>query len=214
MYTGLRKEGGLELTRILDKTFYLDDGLTVAKSLLGQVLVREVDGKIGRFKIVETEAYLGPEDKGAHSYGGKLTPRTKPIFEEGGITYVYLIYGMYNCLNIIANKKGIPHCVLIRAIEPLDEESVAFCKANRMIKSKKVEDLTNGPGKLCKALDIDRSLNEISVTKKGAIYIEEGTLPSRIICDKRINIDYAEEYKDKEWRFYIEGNKFVSVIKK
>lgn len=202
------------MARILDKTFYLRDGITVAKELLGQVLVREVDGKIERFKIVETEAYLGPEDKAAHSYGSKRTPRTKPIFEEGGITYVYLIYGMYHCLNVIANRKDIPHCVLIRAIEPVDENAIAFCKANRMIKSKKLQDLTNGPGKLCKALKIDKTLNEVLVTKKGAIYIEEGEVPPHIVCDKRINIDYAEEYKDKEWRFYIEGNKFVSVIKK
>lgn len=214
MYILQKREGRLEVSRILDKSFYLRDGLEVAKDLLGQVLVRNIDGNVARFKIVETEAYLGPDDKGAHSCGGKRTPRTMPIFEEGGITYVYLIYGMYNCLNIVANHKDIPHCVLIRAVEPLDDEAVEFCKLRRVIKSKKIQDLTNGPGKLCKALQIDKLLNAVSVTEEGAIYIEEGIIPKSIIYDKRINIDYAEEYRDKEWRFYIEDNKFVSVLKK
>ncbi|MFQ9695991.1 MAG: DNA-3-methyladenine glycosylase [Zhenhengia sp.] len=108
----------------------------------------------------------------------------------------------------------MPHCVLIRAVEPLDEETLEFCRTYRHIKSKKVQDLTNGPGKLCQALHIDKTLNALPVTKKGQLYVEEGDTPLNIVRDKRINIDYAEEYRDKEWRFYIEGNKFVSVFKK
>lgn len=202
------------MEEIIKKDFYLRNGLDVARDLLGKIIVREIDEEKFYFKIVETEAYLGPEDKGAHSYGGKVTPRTKPIFEEGGITYIYLIYGMYYCLNIVANKMDVPHCVLIRAVEPLNEKAIAFSKVNRPIKSKKLQDLTNGPGKLCKALKIDKVLNEIDVTKKGALYILEGEEPKEIVMDKRINIDYAEEYKDKEWRFYIQGNPYVSVLKK
>lgn len=199
---------------LLERDFYMRDSLEVAKDLLGQTLVREEDGLVGRFKIVETEAYRGVADKGAHAYGGKRTDRTKPMFEEGGITYIYLIYGMYNCLNIVANVKDNPQCVLIRAVEPLDEEAFEMCKKYRAIKSKKLQDLTNGPGKLCKALNIDRSLLEIDVTKLGCLYITEGARPSEITADKRINIDYAEEYRDVEWRFYIEGNPYVSVLKK
>lgn len=202
------------MKEIIKKEFYLRDGLEVARDLLGKIIVREIDEEKFYFKIVETEAYLGPEDKGAHSYGGKVTPRTKPIFDEGGITYIYLIYGMYYCLNIVANKENVPHCVLIRAVEPLNEKAITFSKANRPIKSKKLQDLTNGPGKLCKALKIDKGLNEINVTKKGELYILEGEEPDEIVMDKRINIDYAEEYKDKEWRFYIQGNPYVSVLKK
>ena len=202
------------MKEIIKRDFYLRNGLDVAKEILGKTIVREVEGEKFYFKIVETEAYLGPEDKGAHSYGGKVTPRTKPIFDEGGITYIYLIYGMYYCLNIVANKADIPHCVLIRAVEPLNEETIAFSKANRPIKSKKLQDLTNGPGKLCQALKIDKALNEIDVTKQGDLYILEGEVPKKIVMDKRINIDYAEEYKEKEWRFYIEGNPYVSVLKK
>ena len=202
------------MKEVIKKNFYLRNGLEVARDLLGKIIVREIDKEKFYFKIVETEAYLGPEDKGAHSYGGKVTPRTKPIFDEGGITYIYLIYGMYYCLNIVANKMDVPHCVLIRAVEPLNEKDIAFSKVNRPIKSKKLQDLTNGPGKLCKALKIDKGLNEIDVTKKGALYILEGEEPKEIVMDKRINIDYAEEYKDKEWRFYIQGNPYVSVLKK
>lgn len=199
---------------ILKRDFYLQDGLTVAKALLGKVLIREKDGQQYAFKIVETEAYMGVEDKGAHVYGGKPTTRTKPLFGIGGRTYVYLIYGMYNCLNIAANEEGTPHCVLIRAVEPLDEVSTAYSQSNRPIKSKKLQDLTNGPGKLCKALEIDRGLNEVDVTQVGPLYIIDGEVPDQIIADKRINIDYAEEYKDKAWRFYIAQNSYVSVLKK
>ena len=202
------------MEEIIKREFYLRNGLDVARDLLGKIIVREINEEKFFFRIVETEAYLGPEDKGAHSYGGKITPRTKPLFEEGGITYIYLIYGMYHCLNVVANKMNVPHCILIRAVEPLDEKSFIFSKANRQIKSKKLEDLTNGPGKLCKALKIDKTLNEIDVTKKGPLYILEGIKPEKIVMDKRINIDYAEEYIDKEWRFYVEGNSYVSVLKK
>lgn len=200
--------------QILNQEFYTRDSLEVAKDLLGKILVREEDGIIGKFRIVETEAYRGILDKGAHAYGGKRTDRTKPMYEMGGITYIYLIYGMYNCLNIVTNEMDNPQCVLIRAVEPLDEKALEMCKKYRRIKSNKLKDLTNGPGKLCKALSIDRSLNAHSVIDKGPIYIIEGTSPEKIVQDKRINIDYAEEYKDVEWRFYIEGNLFVSVLKK
>ena len=197
----------------LGKDFYLQDGLIVAKALLGKRLIREVDGKAYAFKIVETEAYRGPEDKGAHTYGGVPTPRTEPLFGSGGMTYIYLIYGMYNCLNIVANREGIPHGVLIRAVEPIGEEAISWARLNRPIKSKKEIDLTNGPGKLCKALLIDRSLNRKLVTEKGEIWVADAPTIKDIVADKRINIPYAEEYIDVEWRFYIKDNPFVSVLK-
>ncbi len=198
----------------LTKDFYMRDSITVAKALLGKILVRHIGGKNYYFKIVETEAYMGVEDKGAHSYGGRRTKRTEPMFEEGGITYIYLIYGMYNCLNIVVNSKDNPQAVLIRAVEPVDEMSILFARENRPIRSKKVEDLTNGPGKLCKALKIDKELNAKSVLEEGQLWIEDAPLCNDIVSDKRINIPYAEEYQDVEWRFYIKGNSFVSVLRK
>lgn len=199
---------------VLKSSFYQRDGISVAKDLLGKIMVREDEGKAYAFKIVETEAYMGIEDKGAHVYGNKKTERTAPLFEIGGTTYVYLIYGMYHCLNIATNGEGVPHCVLIRALEPIDEMAFEYAKMNRAIKSKKIVDLSNGPGKLCKALKIDKSLNARLVTQKGALWIGEGEAPNEIVSAKRINIPYAEEYQDKLWRFYIKDNPYVSVIEK
>jgi DNA-3-methyladenine glycosylase len=198
----------------LNRTFYLRDSLIVAEELLGKVLVREIKGQSYFFRIVETEAYRGELDKASHAYGNKFTNRTKPMFEEGGITYIYLIYGMYYCLNIVTNLKNTPHAVLIRAVEPIDERALKFASANRQIKSKKAKDLTNGPGKLCKALDIDKALNEKEVIKKGSLWIADAVSDLEVVADKRINIPYAMEYQDVLWRFYIKDNEFVSVLKK
>lgn len=199
---------------ILDQAFYLKDGITLAKELLGQVLVRQEGDNTYAFKIVETEAYMGITDKGAHVFGDKKTARTAPLYEIGGTTYIYLIYGMYHCLNISAGEKGVPYCVLIRSVEPMDESAVAYAAQHRNIKSKKLTDLTNGPGKLCKALHIDRSLNHLNVSQKGALWIAKGDKVTDIVSAKRINIPYAQEDADKPWRFYIKDHPFVSIIEK
>lgn len=196
------------MKNLLNKEFYLQNAQIAAKELLGKYLVREYDGKKIICKIVETEAYRGPEDKACHAYNNKCTERTKVMFEEGGKAYIYFIYGMYYCLNIVVEREGKPEAVLIRAIEPI--ENIEEIKRNRIIKSKKEQDLTNGPGKLCTALKIDKSLNGCDITKKGELYITEGEDIEEVVTAKRINIDYAEEYKDKHWRFYIKGSKFVS----
>lgn len=200
--------------KAVEPAFYLQNGLEVAKGLLGKLLVREEEGKTYYFRIVETEGYMGIIDKAAHVYGDKKTERTKPLYEIGGTTYIYLIYGMYHCLNIAAGKENEPYCALIRAVEPLDEMALNYARSNRNIKSKKDKDLTNGPGKLCKALHIDKSLNEQLVTKKGALWIADQDGRFEIVSAKRVNIDYAEEYADKPWRFYIKDNPYVSVIEK
>lgn len=199
----------------LEENFFLEDGIHVARHLLGKIMAREEQGETYYFKIVETEAYMGAEDKGAHVFGNKKTERTAPLYEIGGTTYIYLIYGMYHCLNIAANHEGIPHCVLIRALEPLDDKALRFARENRKIKSKKDTDLTNGPGKLCKALKIDKSLNNQLVTVKNPLWIGEDVQEKfEIVQAKRINIPYAEEYKDKLWRFYIKDNPYVSILQK
>lgn len=192
----------------LEKNFFLVDGVTLAKNLLGKVLVRKIDNKILKARIVETEAYMGPLDKAAHSYKNRRTNRTEPMFLEGGHIYIYLIYGMYHCFNISANKKDIPEAVLIRAVEPL--ENIEYMKQLRNVK--KDEDISNGPGKLTKALAIDKNLNTLDITKSAEIWLEDDNYTiTNIIETKRIGIDYAEEYKDKLWRFYISENRYVSV---
>lgn len=202
----------------MDQDFYNVDSITLAKNLLNKFLVREYDNKKIVTKIVETEAYMGTIDKAAHVYNNKKSTRTAPLYLSGGHIYVYLIYGMYNCLNISANKENIPHCVLIRAVEPIeniDEMSYnRFSKSYNELSNYQKKNLTNGPGKLCKALNIDRSLSGDSVFGSHLYIIDNDNNDFEIVEDKRINIDYAEEYKDKLWRFYIKDNKYVSVIKK
>lgn len=202
----------------MDKEFYNTDAVDLAKSLLNKFLIREYDNKKIITKIVETEAYMGPFDKAAHTYKNKKSSRTKPLYLEGGHIYVYLIYGMYNCLNLSANKEDVPECVLIRAVEPvsnLDEISYnRFSKPYDELTNYQRKNLTNGPGKLCKALNIDRSLSGKNIFEK-ELYIQDNKYCKfEIVEDKRINIDYAEEYKDKLWRFYIKNNKYVSILKK
>ncbi|HKL75777.1 MAG TPA: DNA-3-methyladenine glycosylase [Halanaerobiales bacterium] len=194
---------------ILSENFFKEDAITVAKELIGKKLIRKIDNKIIETKIVETEAYMGPEDKASHAYGNKKTKRTVTMFKRGGIAYIYLIYGMYYCFNIVTANEGKPEAVLIRAVEPLSE--LEIIKSNRDIKSEKKEDLTNGPGKLCQALQINKKLNGINLTANEHLYIKEDEENNfEIGTGKRINIDYAEEYKDKLWRFYLKGSSFLS----
>ncbi|MEW9078291.1 DNA-3-methyladenine glycosylase [Terrisporobacter glycolicus] len=202
----------------MDKKFYSADGITLARNLLNKYLIREYDNKKIVTKIVETEAYMGAIDKAAHAYKNRKSTRTYPLYLSGGHIYVYLIYGMYNCLNLSANKKNIPECVLIRAVEPIsymDEISYnRFLKPYNELTNYQKKNLTNGPGKLCKGLNIDRSLSGENIFGS-KLYIEDNTDNDfEIVQDKRINIDYAQEDKDKLWRFYIKNNKNVSVINK
>lgn len=201
---------------ILQKEFFKQGALVLAKELLGKVLVREYDGKILKSRIVETEAYIGEIDKASHAYNGRRTERTEPLFKEGGIAYVYFIYGKYFCFNVISGDEDKGEGVLIRAVEPLNEfdyiaEKRFNQKYNELTKSKE-KTLTNGPSKLCLAYSIDRNDNYKKLYEKGDLYIEDSNKnePFEIIETTRIGIDYAEEAKDFLWRFYIKDNKYIS----
>jgi DNA-3-methyladenine glycosylase len=197
----------------LDRSFYLKDTVTVARQLLGKLLVHEVDGKRMSGIIVETEAYLGTKDRAAHSFGGRRTPRNEAMYSLGGHAYVYFIYGMYYCFNVVTGHEGVPEAVLVRALEPV--ESLDFMAAARFktdyahLSSRQKINLSNGPGKLCMALNIDRSLNGEDLCGS-RIYIEDRTETPEICSSKRIGIDYAGEDKDLPLRFYIQSNKYVS----
>ncbi|WP_330666306.1 DNA-3-methyladenine glycosylase [Romboutsia lituseburensis] len=211
----------------MNRGFFNQDGINVAKQILGKYLIRKYEGKTIVTKIVETESYMGITDKGAHVYGDKKTERTKPLYLEGGHIYVYLIYGMYYCLNVSANNEDIPECVLIRAVEPITNlDDIAFNRFKKeyeQLSNYQKKNITNGPGKLCMALNINKTLNSKSILGD-ELYISdfyyEGN--KKIHSDsnfeiekgKRINIDYAEEAKDYLWRFFIKNNKHVSVNKK
>lgn len=189
--------------------FYQKDAVQAAKDLLGKIIVRKYNGKTIKAKIVETEAYSGAEDKASHAYNNKKTKRTAPMFKQGGHSYIYLIYGMYYCLNVVTAAENNPHAVLIRAIEPI--KGLKYIKENRKLKSSKIEDLTNGPGKLSQALKIDKSLNGCNLVECKSLYIIEGKKEKfKFDSSPRINIDYAAEYKDKEWRFFIKKNNYLS----
>ncbi|MBF8436397.1 DNA-3-methyladenine glycosylase [Halanaerobiaceae bacterium Z-7014] len=194
---------------VLKEDFYARDGLTLARDLLGRYLVRESGQGQVITKIVETEAYIGPEDKACHAYDNRRTKRTEVMFGRPGLAYVYLVYGIHNCFNIVAASEGKPEAVLIRAVEPV--KGLDFLRENRAIGKRPDRELTNGPGKLTEALNINRDYNGISLTGGRDLYLTSGIEVSESVIQSgpRINIDYAEEYKDKNWRFFIDSD-FIS----
>jgi DNA-3-methyladenine glycosylase len=184
----------------LNRQFYSRPAAEVARDLLGKILVHGAAS--GR--IVETEAYLGQGDGAAHSAAG-LTPRTRVIFGPPGHAYVYFIYGMYNCLNLVAEREGSAGCVLIRAIEPLT--GLAIMRRRRRA-ARRVEDLANGPGKLTRAFGITLRHNGADVTR-GPITVcaPEEDPAVEIAVSKRIGIAKSA---DLPLRFFVKGNRFVS----
>ena len=190
---------------ILPRAFYERDTLEVASGLLGQVLFRETAEGTVRGVIVETEAYLGERDDAAHSYKGR-SERVRVQFGPAGMAYIYMIYGMYYCLNITSGPPGAPEVVLIRALEPVD--GLELMKKRR--RTDKLSNLCSGPGKLCMAFDIGRTLYGADLCEKGGLYLEYGGTRPGISTSKRIGIDYAVSSRDMPWRFTITGSKFLS----
>lgn len=221
----------IRATMKLNRDFYNRNTLTVSKELLGKYLICKVDStKLNSVlsysskvkgedqgnkklilvgKIVETEAYKGPEDLASHASRGR-TPRTEIMFGPPGYAYIYLIYGMYFCLNVVTEPEGYPAAVLIRAIELVKE---GIKGGRRDIKGYKGKDLlTNGPGKLCRYFGIDKSVNGIDICGN-VLWVEdrnEIVKKEDIVVAKRIGVDYAKHCKDRKWRFYIKNNPCVS----
>jgi len=183
----------------LGEIFFNRPTVDLAKLLLGKYLV------FGKLKgmIVETEAYLYKDDPGCHASKG-LTVRNEPMFGPAGRTYVYLIYGMYYCLNIVSGKKGEGEAVLIRALEPV--EGITIMQRRRS--TKKIENLLSGPGKLTQAFGITKKHNNLSL-QDGPLYIFNNKIKPEIVCTTRIGLT---EGKDLELRFYIKDNCFVSRL--
>jgi DNA-3-methyladenine glycosylase len=193
----------------LPRSFYTRPNVvTVARDLLGKLLVvPQKNGKRVSGKIVETEAYRGPLDRAAHSYGGRRTKRTEPMYGIGGTAYVFFVYGMYFQFNVVTNVAETPHAVLIRAVEPV--EGLELMRERRA--GQPDRNLTKGPGKLCIAMGIDRSLDGADLLGD-RVWLEEGARLAReqIATGPRIGIDYAGEWVDKPWRFWIKDNPYVS----
>ena len=194
----------------LERSFYIRDTLLVARELLGCILVHKMPEGITEGLIVEVEAYMGPEDKGAHSYLGRHTPTMDPLYKEGGFAYIFQLHGYKYCINVVTQKENIPQGVLIRALEPL--KGVELMAKRRKIDilngtNNLFKNLTNGPSKLCQAMGIDISLNGIDLCGD-KLFIKSSdfkNINNEIVAAKRINIDYAEEYIDKPWRFFFNG---------
>jgi DNA-3-methyladenine glycosylase len=179
--------------------------LAVARDVIGKILVHDTpDGRVAG-RIVEAEAYRGPEDRAAHSYGGRRTARTEAMYGPPGHAYVFFVYGMHHHVNLVTTKTGAPHAVLLRAVEPL--EGVAIMAARRGRKPTDRE-LTNGPGKLCVAFAIDRRAYGADLCR-GPLFLADGPR-GKIARSPRIGIDYAGEWVARPWRFYERGNPWVS----
>ena len=202
----------------LSRDFYTRaDTLRIAGDLLGKILVvPTAAGERISGMIVETEAYLGVEDKAAHSYGNRRTKRTETMFAVGGTAYIFFIYGMYFQFNVVVGSVGTPHAVLIRAVEPV--EGIELMRTRRSVVRGKIStskmsdvNLTSGPGKLCIALGIDQTFNNEDLLGE-KVWLEDGKEISgaAVACGRRIGIDYAEEYAEKPWRFWVKNNLFVS----
>ena len=191
-------------------SFYQSDDVNdLAVRLLGKRLFTQVGGQVTGGIIVETEAYKGIEDKASHAYGGRFTDRTKVMYSEGGLSYVYLCYGIHHLFNVVTGPKDTPHAVLIRGLEPvvgietmLERRGMAALKSN----------LTAGPGALAKALGIDRALNgkELSGDE---IWIEDGPVLNGdevVVAGPRVGVAYADDHALLPWRYYLKGNRYVS----
>lgn len=203
------------MNKRLNKSFFIrEDVVQVSKDLLGKYLVTNFDNQLTVGKIVETEAYRAPDDKACHAYLNKKTKRTKTMFEEGGIAYVYLCYGIHHLFNVVTAKVGMAHAVLIRAIEPIDNIEQML---ERRGKQKVSRQLTGGPGVMSKALGITKQFTGVTLLAEDSpIWIEDRGLTltnDEISASPRVGVDYAEECALWDWRFRIKNSKWTSPAK-
>jgi DNA-3-methyladenine glycosylase len=200
----------LEGLEPLPRTFYARPVLEVAHASIGKVLVHASEDGLAAGRIVEAEAYRGPDDRAAHSAGGRRTRRTEVMWGAPGHAYLFLLYGLHWAFNLVTTAEGLPHAVLIRAIEPLPP--VDLMCARRGIAAGRRE-LTNGPGKVCAALGLDGRHYGADLCA-GPLFLAQPPDSSRVPRvgrSPRVNVDYAGSWAQKPWRFYERGNRYVSV---
>ncbi len=211
----MEMEPGTGAVRRLSAGFYRKgDVVQIARALLGKYLVTQFpEGRtVGR--IVETEAYRGPEDRASHAWNNRLTPRTKVMFEAGGVAYVYLCYGIHHLFNVVTGPEGIPHAVLVRALEPVENLGLML---ERRAMSKPSFALTAGPGALSRAMGLTTDYSGSSLIEAGAlIWLEDrgDVIPNEdIIAGPRVGVHYAGECALRPWRFRVKGNAWTSRAK-
>lgn len=201
-----------ELGQRLPRPWYLhDDVVQMARALLGKYLVTQFEGQRTAGRIVETEAYRGPDDKASHAYGGRRTPRTEVMYRQGGAAYVYLCYGIHHLFNVVTGPEGQAQAVLIRAVEPAEGLHVMMRRRNMYRPTPR---LTAGPGTLTQALGIHTRHTGLDLTAADSpIWLEdrgEHISAEEIVATTRIGVDYAGEWAQRPWRFYLKHSKWVS----
>jgi DNA-3-methyladenine glycosylase len=215
----IASEGSL-LSSQLPREFFARDVLEVAPDCLGLELVTHTSAGCARGRIVEVEAYRGPEDRAAHSFGGRRTARTEAMFGPAGHAYVFLIYGIHSHINIVTGQIGNPQAVLIRALEPLDGlPLMQERRAGSLGAPLAPRHLCNGPGKLCRALGIDRRFNGVDLLAPSGqhqdyVSLISGSPVQHIATSRRIGVDYAGEWADRPWRFFDAESPYVSRLPK
>lgn len=198
----------------LPRSYYQSLEVTaLAKDLLGKYLVTEINGIRCSGKIVETEAYRGPDDRACHAYNNRRTPRTEVMYETGGVAYIYICYGMYHLMNIVTGPKDNAHAVLIRALEPA--EGVEAMAERRQMQVSDFR-LTKGPGALSLAMGLTSVWSGVSLISSTPVWVEDRglSLSAHEICSgPRIGVESAGEAATWPWRYFIKGNKYVSAKK-
>ena len=193
----------------LPRLFYINqDVVRIAKSLLGKILVTNINKKLTSGIIVETEAYSWQE-RGCHAYQQKMTLRNEPMFDSGGTSYVYLCYGVYELFNVVTNQEGIAEAVLIRAVEPMDGLEIMLKRTHAQSPAR----ITSGPGKLTRALGITRKHNRINLTVGEKIWIEDRGIkfsPSQIESSSRIGLNFKGDDAQLPWRFTVKESAWLS----
>jgi DNA-3-methyladenine glycosylase len=189
----------------LPRAFYARPVLSVARDCIGKHLVHATPEGTLCGRIVEAEAYRGPEDRAAHSFGGRRTQRTEVMFGPPGYAYVFLVYGLHWHFNLVTTARDLPHAVLIRAVEPV--EGIGLMALHRGLAPSDTR-LTNGPGKLCQAFGIDKAAYGVDLTS-GTLFLSDGAR-ARVARSARIGVDYAEDWAERPWRFYDADSPYVS----
>lgn len=191
----------------IPRRHYLQDPFEFAKNeLLGAYLCSNAGGELTIGRITELEVYIGAYDKACHAYPNRKSPRTRVMYQEGGCAYMFFVYGMYHQFNVVVSPEGEANAVLIRALEPVAGIDVMKRRRN----TDKLENLTTGPGKLCQALGLTVGAHNGADLCGDEVWISPADRSFDYVAAPRIGIEYAEDYKDKPWRFYIKDNRFIS----
>ena len=195
--------------RALPRSFYLQPTLRVARALLGKTLVHQTAEGVTAGRIVEVEAYRGPRDRAAHSYGGRRTARNEVMYGPPGRAYVYFVYGMHHCVNVVCRLPDVPEAILLRALEPLDGE--ALMRRRRGLPDAPARRLCQGPGALCRAMGITRAENGTDLVRGRLRILDAPGVPAREVArSPRIGVDYAGPHAAHPWRFFVRESWAVS----